>query len=135
MHAHEDRLPTKSPLGCLPPTPQAPEEITPGSSENPAIILDISGRDPALDHFAEIILMVDAVALSVKHSNQLQAEALIPDVPIAHVSRRTCLFIQLLCLSPYTQVRNALVITKHLTLKRKVPAARPPIRSGRLVAV
>ena len=33
----------------------------------------ISGRDPALDHLAEtIIMMVEAVALSVKHSNQLQ---------------------------------------------------------------
>ena len=35
----------------------------------------ISGRDPALDHLAEsIIMMVEAVALctsSVKHSNQL----------------------------------------------------------------
>ena len=48
----------------------APGIITPGSSENPAIIWDTTGRDPALDHLAEtIIMMVEAVALSVKHSN------------------------------------------------------------------
>ena len=50
-------------------TPHAPGIVTPGSSENPAITW-VSGRDPALDHLAEtIIMMVEAVALSVKHSN------------------------------------------------------------------
>ena len=66
-HVHEDHSPPRSRYQAA--TPHAPGIVTPGSSENPAIIW-ISGRDPALDHLAEsIIMMVEAVALSVKHSN------------------------------------------------------------------
>ena len=69
-HAHEDHSPPRSRYQAA--TPHAPGIVTPGSSENPVIIW-ISGRKPALDYLAEtIIMMVEAVALSVKHSNQLQ---------------------------------------------------------------
>ena len=61
----------------------------------------VSTRDSARNHLAETIVMVEAVAWSVKHSNQLQAEALMSRSLVSLVS---------FCVYPPlpTPVRNAL---------------------------
>jgi len=65
-----------------------------------------TGRDPALDHLAETIMMMvgEAVALSVKHSNN-QLKLRYP--------ARSCLFIQESCLSPHPSSQR--VCNKHVT--------------------
>eukprot|EP00964_Phaeocystis_antarctica_P022487 scaffold12479_cov51-Phaeocystis_antarctica.AAC.3 len=84
----------------------------------------ISGRDPALDYLAEtIIMVVEAVALSVKHSNQLQLKLW---YLIARVSLSSRVY-------PPTPVRNASVIniSQKNNTRGGIPAAGARRRTGR----